>query len=74
MELVGADGRKDGRNTILTDTLVFVSTNKAIYAIPVQGSSHTPVWTASGGGEMAMTPDGTLIVTGRHPNTAIRAR
>ena len=60
-------GEKMVGNTILTDTLVFVSTNKAIYAIPVQGSSHTPVWTASGGGEMAMTPDGTLIVTGQAP-------
>lgn len=54
-------------NTILTDTLVFVSTNKAIYAIPLQGSNHTPVWTATGGGEMAITPDGTLIVTGQAP-------
>jgi outer membrane protein assembly factor BamB len=51
-------------NTILTDTLVFVSTNKAIYAIPTQGSTHTPVWSAAGGGDMALTSDGTLIVTG----------
>lgn len=55
-------------NTILTDTLVFVSTTKAIYAIPVQGSTHTPVWSAAGGGEMALTPDGTLIVTGQAPD------
>ncbi len=38
VELVG--------NTMLTDTLVFVSTNKAIYATPLQGSSHTSVWNA----------------------------
>jgi outer membrane protein assembly factor BamB len=50
-------------NTILTNTLVFVSTNKAIYAIPTQGTNHTPVWSAAGGGEMALAADGTLIVT-----------
>lgn len=55
-------------NTILTDTLVFVSTDRAIYAIPTQGSTHTPVWSAAGGGEMALTPDGTLIVTGQTPD------
>jgi hypothetical protein len=54
-------------NTILTDTIVFVSTNKAIYAIPTQGSSHVPVWSVKGGGEMAITADGTLIVTGQAP-------
>ena len=52
-------------NTILTDTLVFVSTDKAIYAIPTQGSSHAPVWSAAGGGEMALTADGVLVVTDR---------
>jgi hypothetical protein len=50
-------------NTILTDTLVFVSTDKAIYAIPVQGDTHVPAWSAAGGGEMALSADGTLIVT-----------
>jgi outer membrane protein assembly factor BamB len=55
-------------NTILTNTLVFVSTDKAIYAIPTQGSTHTPVWSAAGGGEMALTGDGTLIVTGQTPD------
>ncbi len=30
-------------NTIVTENLVFVSTSKAIYAIPVQGSTHVPV-------------------------------
>jgi outer membrane protein assembly factor BamB len=55
-------------NTILTDTLVFVCTNKAIYAIPTQGSTHTPVWSAAGGGDMALTSDGTLIVTGKVPD------
>lgn len=54
-------------NTILTETIVFVSTNKSIYAIPIQGSSHVPVWSAPGGGEMAITPDGMLIVTGQAP-------
>lgn len=54
-------------NTILTENLVFVSTNKAIYAIPVQGNTHTPVWSAAGGGEMALTADGTLIITGQMP-------
>ncbi|WP_230782412.1 hypothetical protein [Sphingomonas sp. Leaf37] len=52
-------------NTILTINLVFVSTTKAIYAIPVQGSTHMPVWSVTGGGEMALTADGTLIVTGQ---------
>lgn len=55
-------------NTIVTDNLVFVSTTKAIYAIPVQGSTHTPVWSAPGGGEMALAADGTLIVTGQAPD------
>ncbi len=55
-------------NTILTDTLVFVSTTKAIYAIPTQDGSHTPVWSAPGGGEMALAADGTLIVTGKAPD------
>jgi outer membrane protein assembly factor BamB len=54
-------------NTILTDTLVFVSTNKAVYAIPLQGSSHAPVWSAPTGGDMALTADGMLIVTGQAP-------
>jgi len=55
-------------NTILTRTLVFVSTDKAIYAIPLDGATHAPVWTAAGGGEMALTADGMLIVTGQAPD------
>ena len=52
-------------NMILTDTPGFVSTNKAIYAIPTQGGTHTPVWSAAAGGDMALTSDGTRIVTGQ---------
>jgi hypothetical protein len=61
-------------NMILTDTPGFVSTNKAIYAIPTQGGTHTPVWSAAAGGDMALTSDGTLIVTGQRWTTAILAR
>ncbi|MEN3748952.1 hypothetical protein TPR58_17385 [Sphingomonas sp. HF-S3] len=50
-------------NTIVTATLVFVSTDKAIYAIPLQGTSHAPAWSAPSSGEMALTADGLLVVT-----------
>jgi hypothetical protein len=53
---------------ILTDTPGFVSTNKAIYAIPTQGGTRTPVWSAAAGGDMALTSDGTLIVTCQAPD------
>lgn len=50
-------------NTVATRSLVFVSTDKAIYALPTQGNDHRPVWTVPTGGEMAITADGMLIVT-----------
>lgn len=65
-------------NTILTNTLVFVSTDKAVYALPLQGN-HAPVWSAPTGGEMAITSEGMLIVTkqgttGYYPNTLVAYR
>ncbi|MDQ0839776.1 hypothetical protein [Sphingomonas faeni] len=52
---------------ILADTLGFVSTNKAIYAI-LSGRYPHPSWSAAAGGDMALTSDGTLIMTGQVPN------
>ncbi|MBO9623565.1 MAG: PQQ-binding-like beta-propeller repeat protein [Sphingomonas sp.] len=58
-------------NTVATKNLVFVSTDKAIYALPTQGSNHAPVWTAPTGGEMAITADGMLIVANQRPGTVM---
>jgi len=35
---------------------------------PAQGSAHTAVWSAAGGGDMAPMSDGILIVTGKAPD------
>jgi hypothetical protein len=44
-----SSGEQPIGNMILADTLGFVITNKAIYAIPTSGT-HTPVWSAVAGG------------------------
>lgn len=48
-------------NVVVTDTLVFVSTNKSIYAIDLDGT-HQTKWSAATPGWMAITPDAKLIV------------
>jgi hypothetical protein len=55
-------------NMTLTDTLGFVSTNKAIYAIPTPRRHPHPIWSVAAEGDMALTSDGTLIVTGQAPD------
>jgi hypothetical protein len=54
-------------NTVATQTLVFVSTDRAVYALPITGSSHAPLWSAPTGGEMAITSDGLLVVAYQPP-------
>ncbi len=54
-------------NTIITDTLVFVSTDKAIYAIAVDDPAHPVAWSAPTPGAIAITADGTLLVTQEMP-------
>jgi outer membrane protein assembly factor BamB len=49
-------------NVVVTDTLVFVSTDVAIYAIALDGA-HETKWSAKTPGAMAITPDARLIVT-----------
>ncbi|MCC2975413.1 PQQ-binding-like beta-propeller repeat protein [Sphingomonas sp. PL-96] len=50
-------------NTIASRNLVFVATDKAVYAIPTEGSSHAPVWSApTGGAEIAITAEGVLVM------------
>jgi outer membrane protein assembly factor BamB len=49
-------------NIVVTDTLVFVSTDKATYAIDLQGT-HQTKWSDRTSGWLAITPDAKLIVT-----------
>lgn len=50
-------------NTIASRNLVFVATDKAVYAIPTEGSNHAPVWSApTGGNEIAITGDCFLVL------------
>lgn len=59
-------------NTVVTDNLVFVSTDKAVYALPIAGSTHQPVWSATGdGGQMAITADGILVIAKRADPSAV---
>ncbi|MFV0624801.1 hypothetical protein ACBY01_12440 [Sphingomonas sp. ac-8] len=65
-------------NTVATRNLVFVSTDKAVYAIPTEGN-HAPVWSGPTGGDMAITGDGMLIVrktpeTYSNPTTLVAYR
>ena len=47
-------------NVLATDTLIFVSTNKGVYAIST--GNHQTVWSADATGALAITPDHKLIV------------
>lgn len=48
-------------NTVVTDTLAFVSTNVAVYAIALDGM-HQTKWTAKTPGTLSISPDAKLIV------------
>lgn len=50
------------RNIVLTDNLVFISTDRAVYAIDLK--SHLPVWSyTQGGGNLAISGSGILYIT-----------
>lgn len=48
-------------NVVVTDSIAFVSTNIAVYAIDL--TTHSSVWTASTPGYLAISPDAQLIVS-----------
>ncbi|MBO9621367.1 MAG: PQQ-binding-like beta-propeller repeat protein [Sphingomonas sp.] len=47
-------------NMIVTDNLLFFSTTAKVYAVSL--STHATVWSASTPGQLALSPDGKLIV------------
>jgi len=49
-------------NVVVTDTLVFFSTNKAVYAVALDGK-HETKWKAPVSGSLAITPDAKLVVS-----------
>ncbi len=49
-------------NIVVTDTLVFLSTDAAVYAIATDGT-HQTKWTAKTPGTLAVTPSAKLIIT-----------
>lgn len=48
-------------NVIITDNLVFLSTNKRLYAVSL--STHLPVWSYGKPGSMAISSNGILYIT-----------
>jgi hypothetical protein len=52
-------------NAVATDTLVFISTDKAVYAVSTTGATHASVWSAATPGEIAISGDNRLIVSSR---------
>lgn len=52
-------------NAIVTDTLVFVSTDKAVYAVSTTGTTHSSVWTAATPGGLAISSDNRLVIASR---------
>lgn len=49
------------RNVLVTDNLVFVSTDRAVYAIDLK--THLPVWQYGQGGNLAISGAGILYIT-----------
>lgn len=49
-------------NVVVTDTLVFVSTNVSVYAIALDGT-HQTKWSAKTPGTLVISPDAKLIVS-----------
>lgn len=49
-------------NTIVTENLVFVSTNAKLYALSLDAADHAPVWSVATPGRIAITRDYTLVV------------
>lgn len=56
-------------NIVVTDTLAFVSTNMAVYAIALDGT-HQTKWSAKTPGWLAITPDAKLIVSSPQGNSS----
>lgn len=50
-----------GNNLIVTDNMIFVSTNKQLYAISL--TSHAPVWTYWKPGRIAISQNGVLYIS-----------
>ena len=48
-------------NVVLTDNLVFVSTDRAVYALDLK--THAPVWQYAQGGSLAISGGGILYIT-----------
>lgn len=49
------------RNVLVTDNLVFISTDKTIYALDLK--THQPVWQYAGAGNLAISGSGILYIT-----------
>ena len=54
-------------NVIVTDNLIFFSTENRVYAVTV-AAPHAEIWSAPVSGQLAISPDGQLIVSGRLPS------
>jgi hypothetical protein len=50
-------------NVVLTDSHMFVSSNKTVFAISLNNTNLPVVWTSPFGGRIAITPEDYLIVT-----------
>jgi hypothetical protein len=57
---------------LLTDNLVFVSTNLSTYAVDLK--THKPVWSYPVSGNLALSSDGVLYLEGVNMLTAINAK
>lgn len=57
----GTDSSRDGRNIIVTDNLLFVSSNTKVYAVSL--STHQAVWSYPVPGTLALSPNGVLYIT-----------
>ncbi|QJE01821.1 PQQ-binding-like beta-propeller repeat protein [Massilia forsythiae] len=64
-------GRWSG-NVLLTNNLVFVSTENTTFAI--DRATHLPVWTYPAGGNLALSSNGVLYIGGQSSITAINTR
>ena len=62
-----------GRNIVVTDNLVFVSSATKVYAVSL--ATHQPVWSFPKPGRLALSPNGLLYinVTTVDPNTGLYA-
>lgn len=56
-----------GRNIIVTDNLVFISSNTKVYAVDL--NTHQTVWSLSKPGLLALSPNGVLYITTTETST-----